>query len=293
MLLSFVSIFLAASGALYGAPILSDEVKPLYNCSPFDIFAKPRIKNLSPLREQGLKIHVGATEHSAAKIANFICPILVKHDIRHKIVHSTEGLSRLEQDKIQSGKFITIYLNNDTEAAQWAISLELSLSCEFQQKDFKCPQYEYLVKDTLNTRKPLAGGVSFRYGSFSGDPTIKLIDQSGVYQRTSQGDCVTCYDDRFSYKPDFMTWETSVEHYGPKIKDIDGEDFEEIFSAVQAIFESGKLWNYERQMGVNDEEDSSFDGMQENLPLLWDPSKKNCLTLTLPDDKRQKLFTRA
>ncbi len=71
----------------------------------------------------GWKFHVSSSVKNANKIANIVVPFLYHYKIPSKITCNLKFLTFLNSTKTQSGKFITIYTRNYSEARNTALRL--------------------------------------------------------------------------------------------------------------------------------------------------------------------------
>jgi len=77
--------------------------------------------------EQGFKLHISATPHSALKILQQIIPILASHKVAFKFCSSIKNLISLlngDDGITQIGKFITVYPYDSDQAVGLAIELD-------------------------------------------------------------------------------------------------------------------------------------------------------------------------
>lgn len=84
---------------------------------PVFVSVRPQQSRL-PL--QGWKLHLSATPQSASSCLNKALPVLISNRCHFKFAKSRQALHRLHETIIQSGKFITVYPQNDAEAVRLA-----------------------------------------------------------------------------------------------------------------------------------------------------------------------------
>lgn len=120
------------------------------------IFARYTVCPLLP--EQGWKLHVSASERSAAEVLERSLRVLTADGVTFKVVTSVEHLAALNDGShglSQVGKFITVYPGDNEMAVRIANRLDQSLGG--------------LRGPAVPSDRPLAGGslVHYRYGGFS------------------------------------------------------------------------------------------------------------------------------
>jgi serine/threonine protein kinase len=109
------------------------------------------------LPKQGWKIHVTSVISEAQKCLDVVTPFLIKNEISFKYVPNMESLITKNSkygDRASSGKFITIYPQNNEEFEDLLSTLPLML------EDFKSGAY------ILNDKQWFNSNVFFRYGAF-------------------------------------------------------------------------------------------------------------------------------
>jgi hypothetical protein len=110
-----------------------------------------------PLPEQGWKLHVSASVHSAEVTLGRILPVLIAEAITFKVARSLDALAVLNSGRgqlSQVGKFATVYPTSDEQAVRVAVALDAATAG--------------LPGPPITSDSPLRPGsrVSYRYGSF-------------------------------------------------------------------------------------------------------------------------------
>lgn len=151
----------------------------------FDRFYLGYIK--TPIRPQGFKLHVSATDRNAAEIAGIVLPLLREMRVNHKVVRTVNEYVMIATGS-QRGKFITIFPDSDRQAAEIA-----------QRIDSLLREYCYDKTDfwAVPNEKPLGttGAVSTRYGQFT-NQYPGLIKPDGSIVPDERG---------ISWKPDWVS----------------------------------------------------------------------------------------
>ncbi len=110
------------------------------------------------LPDQGWKLHISATPHSALVVLDRVAPLLIAAGVEFKVARSLQQLGWLNQGimalRSQMGKFITLYPINDAEAVELAQALDAA-TCD-------------LEGPAIPSDRPLRPGslVHYRYGGF-------------------------------------------------------------------------------------------------------------------------------
>lgn len=118
---------------------------------PVFVSVRPRHTRV-PL--QGWKLHVSATAKSASSSLAKVLPVLISSRCHFKVAKSVTALQRLAETVVQSGKFITVYPQDDADAVRLAQLLHKVT------KGMRGP--------CLRTDRPLGRSsiVHYRYGGF-------------------------------------------------------------------------------------------------------------------------------
>jgi hypothetical protein len=112
-----------------------------------------------PMRDQGFKIHVSATNHNAREILLRVLPVLIRRQVSFKVLTGPQILSLALSKNFGrggSGKFITVYPDNDKQFVELLESLDLETS------GLKGP---YILSDMRYRDSQV---LYYRYGGFTG-----------------------------------------------------------------------------------------------------------------------------
>jgi hypothetical protein len=135
--------------------------------------------------EQGWKLHVSATEASAADVLGATLPVLVAEAVPFKFAAGpriVRLLNSTHADRASGGKFLTIYPADDEQAVR------LAEACHRATAGLAGP---VILSDRVYRPGSL---VHYRYGGFSGDPAI---DADGLVVHLIKGpDGAPLPDDR-------------------------------------------------------------------------------------------------
>jgi len=167
-------------------PLIADIVRSSPNSGQWQIQAEgasgwihARHKQGSPL--QGWKLHLSASEHSAAELLRRALPTLLEETASFKATASYAVLNDLNEGHggmSQVGKFVTVYPNDDAQAVRLAVALDRAIL------GLRGPR--------IPSDRPLRVGspVHYRYGGF-GDLFMQLpIGQIVPALRTPSGELV-------------------------------------------------------------------------------------------------------
>ncbi len=189
--------------------------------------------------DQGWKLHVTATPHSAATIGKIILNTLMKFDAHYfqnspqkckkthfKIIFDIPHMRTMfyvlgnvvgDGRETQVGKFITIYPINTDHAVKIAKTLDEALLDEMNKIRHRSPlKKEAFIPSFGEAQVGESGGVYTRYGCLSGPKTTlkKLKYNKRTRQYNFMDDFVQ--DDRYHPWPDFMnTNEFSIDAPNP------------------------------------------------------------------------------
>lgn len=150
--------------------------------------------NSNDLPDQGWKIHISANLEDAQEVLIKVSELLITTKVSFKFIPDflTLELSYSKNaDRIEAGKFITIYPKNDTEFCELLDPLK-RITDQFKEGPY-----------ILNDRPWKQSNVYYRYGGFRAMTAIK--DGRTIYViRTPDGDFIE--DKRVPYfsKPDFV-----------------------------------------------------------------------------------------
>jgi hypothetical protein len=125
--------------------------------------------------EQGWKLHVSATEASAADVLAAALPVLVAEEVPFKFAaghHVVRLLNSTHADRASGGKFITIYPADDAQAVR------LAEACHRATEGLAGP---VILSDRAYRPNSL---VHYRYGGFSGAPAV---DADGIVVHLIKG----------------------------------------------------------------------------------------------------------
>src|SRR5438270_7113298 len=125
--------------------------------------------------EQGWKLHVSATEASAAEVLAAVVPVLVSEGVPFKFAAGQRVVRLLNSthaDRASGGKFLTVYPGEDAQAVR------LAEACHRATDGMAGP---VILSDRAYRPGSL---VHYRYGGFSGAPAV---DADGVVVHLIKG----------------------------------------------------------------------------------------------------------